>query len=691
MISILLPYWDRQAVADKSLKQLDEIYKGLDLEIIVVDDGNRVPFKAPYISLPVRVLTLPVKDEPKSPVTCWNEAAKVAKGDILVISCIEVLHPKNVLSGLVEELERLGQKGYALAAAWCPEANDWHCHSTCIVPDFIPGVGLGFCGVMFKSLYESVGGFTDAYREGAGYEDRDFIQKLLKAGAKFKIRDDLVVTHPKSGATIQWGAEKFARNRDLYYSTWGYPKPINIVCVEWGNYQGRGKQYVNTLYDMVLRALPPSIPFRFQCFTDDETGLDDGIEARTLPGDLIGWDNKIYLFKPGLFDDGEQVIFFDLDTVITGRIDSLISYRGDFATLRDFWRPNGLGPAVMSWKAGINAIWDEFVKAGKPRLRRGDQEWLERYFTTRPDILQDLFPGEFVSYKTHCLPFPPKDAKVVCFHGEPRPHNCIQKWVQDVWQVGGSNSLDLNIVPNTGSDVVLSNARENEHAAPWLRKSDAHGEIAFLCGSGPSLMDCLPFIKAHASKGKVFALNNAGKILKENGVEADYQVLLDPRPENVEFIREQYVKAYLVASQVHPDIFKTLQGRVVAQWHPAIEGIADLFPSRDMTLIGGGITVGLCAMTLAYAMGFRQLMLFGYDSSYRGDKGHAAPQRRTPVENWTFDVTVFDKTFKSNAAMTKQAEQFPHLAKALAEECGCEIHVFGDGLLPYIAQKISTT
>ena len=142
-------------------------------------------------------------------------------GDIVVISCIEVLHQNPVLEQMATELENLGPDGYVLAAAWCPENAEWHCHSSIHFPECPKGTGPSFLAAMHRSLYEKVGGFNEEMREGAGYEDRDFIFRLLEAGAKFKIRDDLVVWHPKGGgARIKWPAEKFARNEEIYRRRW---------------------------------------------------------------------------------------------------------------------------------------------------------------------------------------------------------------------------------------------------------------------------------------------------------------------------------------------------------------------------------------------------------------------------------------------------------------------------------------
>jgi uncharacterized Rossmann fold enzyme len=39
--------------------------------------------------------------------------------------------------------------------------------------------------------------------------------------------------------------------------------------------------------------------------------------------------------------------------------------------------------------------------------------------------------------------------------------------------------------------------------------------------------------------------------------------------------------------------------------------------ARPVHLIGGGSTVGMNAMVLAFAAGFRKIHLYGFDSSYR--------------------------------------------------------------------------
>lgn len=227
-ISLILPYWDRPAAAARGLASVARCYGDLDLEVVVVDDGTPAPF-APPNDLPgmtprMTVVRLPTKTGPLSPVTPWNIGAAAATGDWLALSCIEVIHETPVLDALAQAAGALGPKGIALAAAWCPEMAEWHCHSThrsAGAPALPEGTGRPFCAVLHRSLYEAVGGFDEAFRAGAGYEDMDFINRLLAAGARFQIRDDLVVTHPKTDARIHWPPAMFARNRALYEARWG--------------------------------------------------------------------------------------------------------------------------------------------------------------------------------------------------------------------------------------------------------------------------------------------------------------------------------------------------------------------------------------------------------------------------------------------------------------------------------------
>lgn len=214
---------------------------------------------------------------------------------------------------------------------------------------------------------------------------------------------------------------------------------LNVICVQTGNYLGRGFEYVHKLHQQVKANL--TVRHRFIVMTDDFPANYRGMEI--IRAVHQGWWQKLAMFERGQFSD--RCLFLDLDTLILANIDHVARYDGPFATLADFWRKRGLGPAVMLWTPNplSEALYEDWKAAGFPKDGNGDQTWIENRL--QPDILQDLFPGEFVSYKEHCTNgrrqwrgdvsdqvAPPVQARIVCFHGRPRVHE-VGGWVPHVW------------------------------------------------------------------------------------------------------------------------------------------------------------------------------------------------------------------------------------------------------------------
>lgn len=193
-------------------------------------------------------------------------------------------------------------------------------------------------------------------------------------------------------------------------------------------------EYVEKLYRGVSRNLGQ---FEFVCFTDDPDPYSEGIIKRELPQPGIkGWWNKLALFKPGVFNDGDRVLFLDLDTVITGSLDRIAAYDGEFAMLGPFFANvsaifAGNQSGVMAWRGGFGApIWETFEAQGYPEIPGGDQAFINA-LKLNPDCLQDKFPGAIMSFKAEGGRAP-ADESIVCFHGLPRPHQC-NGWVKDYW------------------------------------------------------------------------------------------------------------------------------------------------------------------------------------------------------------------------------------------------------------------
>jgi hypothetical protein len=468
---------------------------------------------------------------------------------------------------------------------------------------------------------------------------------------------------------------------------------VAFVCLNVGNYCGRGAEYVNKLHDMVVRNLP-SAP-RFVCLTDDPSGLDSRIEVMPLPEDIHGWYGKLYMFKRGLFMDGERLIFMDLDTVVIGKLDDLLGYRGQFATLNDFYFPERVGPAVMLWEAGeyTASIWEEWCAEGRPENPLGDLWWINRLdqgrFAKRADKLQTIFPGMFVSFKRDCDPVPPKGAKVVCFHGLPRPHDAAEmdEWVGVTWEIGGMAPADLSSasVANTGFEQVGRNIEASSKAPyPWLPIIEKPQDMpAAIVGGGPSLVAKLEELRGMAKSGvQIFATNGAHDYLRRHGIEPDAHVIIDAKPECAQFISAP-AKQYFLASQCDQRVFARAIGDVTLV-HMNTRGVLKHIPEsvQPLNLISSGSTVSLAAIAIAYCLGFRQFYLYGMDSSYE-EARHAYKQDLNNFDR-VIEAVAGGRTFKCAPWMVAQVEHFQQLAAELAN-AGCELHVRCGGLLGHVA------
>ena len=107
------------------------------------------------------------------------------------------------------------------------------------------------------------------------------------------------------------------------------------------------------------------INLRFVCFTDDPSGLNDGIEVLPLPdGGFQGWWNKVSLFRDDLGDIGEKFLYFDLDVVLTGNIDQMLRYDSDFAIMDNDYVP-GFNTSVFILKLAPGLTFERIFSSDR--------------------------------------------------------------------------------------------------------------------------------------------------------------------------------------------------------------------------------------------------------------------------------------------------------------------------------------
>ena len=209
---------------------------------------------------------------------------------------------------------------------------------------------------------------------------------------------------------------------------------VICVCKSGGIYNA---EWVRKLRDGVDRNL--RIKHRFRCLSDIEVPC----ERVPLEKDWPAWWSKIELFKPGLIEN--PTLYLDLDTVITGPIDGAFETPVDFAMLRNFWTDDMVGSGVM-WFSGNkvpHGVYTKFAKQASAYIAHhernakgpyvGDQAFIWDALNREVEHINDYFDG-IVSYKMHCKKFLPPQAKIVCFHGDPRPTEVKAEWMERHWK-----------------------------------------------------------------------------------------------------------------------------------------------------------------------------------------------------------------------------------------------------------------
>ena len=181
-----------------------------------------------------------------------------------------------------------------------------------------------------------------------------------------------------------------------------------------------------------------TVPYDFYCLTDLlEVGR---FHITPLVHGYSGWWSKIELFRPGLVR-ADRIVYFDLDTVIIGNIDELLLQDADFMGLRLFRHApekenKYAGSGILGWKndGSFDFLFKQFEYGSHPKRFRGDQDYFSWQLCQKNikfRYWQDLVSGIY-SYKRHVrIDGMADDAKVICFHGTPRPWEVGEPWVKE--------------------------------------------------------------------------------------------------------------------------------------------------------------------------------------------------------------------------------------------------------------------
>lgn len=292
---------------------------------------------------------------------------------------------------------------------------------------------------------------------------------------------------------------------------------VTIVCMKWGSqFTAR---HVNALYAGVLRNMEEA--FDFVCLTDNGRDLAVGIQARPIPPCGLpeaAWRRgcwaKLGVFAPHLFPFEDVVLFFDLDVMIQQSLAPLIMLvrqRRHLVIQRewnpDLWSvlPQALRPdrGAQSSVFGfcpetIGNIYGNFLAnaAEISATVKNDQTYLTQAVTNR-----SYWPTGFcVSFKRSCTRyFPlnlllptirrPRDAKIIVFHGKPRPWDTL---VETGERWGSKRRFGIGPVPwirqyFDQADAMLASIQADPLKQRWL---DGKAGPRFIAAKTSALADC---------------------------------------------------------------------------------------------------------------------------------------------------------------------------------------------------------
>lgn len=218
---------------------------------------------------------------------------------------------------------------------------------------------------------------------------------------------------------------------------------IQIACVlkSGGDYT---IEYVEKFVGMVNRHFEH--PYKILCYTDLSYDVGDlPCDFIRLVRDLPGWWSKLEVFR-----SIGPTIYMDLDTVILDDISHLadivdVCPEDVLYMLKPFNPNREFASGVMMWNGDWQWVFNQFNRS----YMKKDEDQVYIYQAVQATLceirqIQTEFSGIY-SYKHHCMRerrrgimkeinSPPEGARIISFHGEPRPHEVKEKWVLKNWK-----------------------------------------------------------------------------------------------------------------------------------------------------------------------------------------------------------------------------------------------------------------
>lgn len=233
--------------------------------------------------------------------------------------------------------------------------------------------------------------------------------------------------------------------------------PITVVIWKWKRIKtghqlphvaDYGAKHVNTFASMLSRKA--TVPYRLVCITDDPTDI-----TREVVDIIPLWDvfeaggcfHRLKVFDPAVRELlGPRFVWIDLDCVLVGNIDPLLTLPHDFVINKyDYTdKPQQWynGSFVMMNAGARRQVWDRFHPIDSPLAVKHLNESKQKVGSDQAWISHVLGPGEKTVGPSDGIydvvkigPNLPPDARIVFFSGPRDPSRMMDlPWVKRHWK-----------------------------------------------------------------------------------------------------------------------------------------------------------------------------------------------------------------------------------------------------------------
>lgn len=219
---------------------------------------------------------------------------------------------------------------------------------------------------------------------------------------------------------------------------------------------------------------------------------------------------------------------------------------------------------------------------------------------------------------------------------------------------------------------------------PFIEEQPARTERLAIVASGPSVSAHLDEIK---SFDHIWAVNGAYGYLIDQGIICDGFVGVDPLPSLAGYFDNAHERTtFYMSAHCDPSTFDVLKGFKVQLWTPEVDAA-----TPKLKRISGGTSAITRAPFVARELGFRDITLFGVDSSFNGSRycyrdGDYPEDSKAPV------MRVFcngEGPFLTELCLVKQVSQLGVMA--MYQTWGVKFQIKCGGLLDaYLRSPLET-